>query len=766
MKIGRLKHFCEALASDLHNEKVTSAAFYKSECDWFSIGGESVACQATIESLENSVSEPVSYYKSGGVISWYYVSQFDAVIKLVFERPPRTPRRNIFRERISIAQERSDYVYRVDYNQLTQLLAKDAFRQILDRKLLSLDEGHVQGADAQEVEQPMMLGLLALDIDYFKQVNDTWGHLYGDQVLQAFARRLEGTAERIIAESDCSPEIHIGHPSGEEFLILIVATASKEEFSSWADQFRRSICDEVLPSDNEWSWLSGKDDLGSVFLPPVQERTVTTSIGMTLHTRTSFTAGGAQVKLGCSNVLELADAALYRAKAAGRNQSIFYDDILSSCGRVLECDSDNGIVAIDIGKNVGVSLGQEFKVFHPTYTGDRKFQINDGRTVRTIGIYPRVESARIVVFDAQPEMAFAYIDGAKGVVDIPVSSRLEAIPAGSIGHLLPSSSKYYSISAGAQYDAGLPVLQNALSDMSLSGQNFFTIVLRFSREPEYSKRYGSAALNGALAKLFKSAQAAFNIGASVGVLDKGSVCIVGGKGGSAAEVLSTLLDRMVHELPELGLLAGVFDSNDLASLNERGIDKVEPGNYIELARLSASSAGFDFAKRVRHFSIETAKSILQGLREASAPEVAYADFEKIIGFGVDAPELLNQGGLAARNLGRNDKAQELFKIAADRDPAQLVYKTNFGLCSYTLKQFDVALRVLSLLTVKQLEKVKKIHPLGYFIYAAILAEAKIARSELFDPVRFELMAATAIGMSFDSRSSNRARDTIREAILL
>lgn len=126
--------------------------------------------------------------------------------------------------------------------------------------------------------------LLVIDIDHFKQVNDDHGHLLGDQVLRAIARILSGEVARG------------GIPArlgGEEFAVLVPATEPVAALEI-AEQIRAAVARLHVRRGRR------RDDLGNV----------TVSIGVACAAPTET----------LERLLERADAALYAAKRAGRNQ--------------------------------------------------------------------------------------------------------------------------------------------------------------------------------------------------------------------------------------------------------------------------------------------------------------------------------------------------------------------------------------------------------------------------------------------------------------
>lgn len=128
------------------------------------------------------------------------------------------------------------------------------------------------------------LALLLVDIDHFKQVNDTHGHLAGDEVLLAAAAALR----RRVRAGDL-----LGRFGGEEFVVLLPQTSAGEACQV-AERLRAAVAGTAVQMAN-----------GQL---PV---TVTVSIGV------------AALGTHGSELLELlttADAALYRAKAGGRDQ--------------------------------------------------------------------------------------------------------------------------------------------------------------------------------------------------------------------------------------------------------------------------------------------------------------------------------------------------------------------------------------------------------------------------------------------------------------
>lgn len=129
------------------------------------------------------------------------------------------------------------------------------------------------------------LGVLMADLDHFKQVNDTYGHLTGDEVLREAANRMRASMR---------PYDAVGRYGGEEFLVVIPRCDASSAISR-AEDLRQAI---------------GKD--------PVE-----TPEGMIPITMSLGVAVGADA-MELEGLLRLADAALYEAKNKGRNQVAAY----------------------------------------------------------------------------------------------------------------------------------------------------------------------------------------------------------------------------------------------------------------------------------------------------------------------------------------------------------------------------------------------------------------------------------------------------------
>jgi diguanylate cyclase (GGDEF)-like protein len=129
------------------------------------------------------------------------------------------------------------------------------------------------------------VGVLMIDLDHFKRINDNYGHLTGDAVLQAVADALKREAR----EYDV-----VGRFGGEEFMILLPG-ANPNDLPTVAERFRHCVGGLVINSpDNQ------------------QPVTVTASAGAV-----TYPDGGNDL----DELLLAADAALYRAKERGRNQT-------------------------------------------------------------------------------------------------------------------------------------------------------------------------------------------------------------------------------------------------------------------------------------------------------------------------------------------------------------------------------------------------------------------------------------------------------------
>ena len=140
---------------------------------------------------------------------------------------------------------------------------------------------------AEEAERSRRYGhpfsLLMLDIDYFKTVNDTHGHLAGDEALRAIAALLRRTVR---------PVDLVVRYGGEEFAVVLPETPSAGALAT-AERIRELIASQAIP------------------LPSAGTLTLTASIGVATYPE--------DAELG-ERLIGAADQALYAAKSSGRNR--------------------------------------------------------------------------------------------------------------------------------------------------------------------------------------------------------------------------------------------------------------------------------------------------------------------------------------------------------------------------------------------------------------------------------------------------------------
>lgn len=175
------------------------------------------------------------------------------------------------------------------HSELAQTHAHLAERARLDEMTGLLNRGAFFAALRGAGEDAPSGALLLADADYFKQVNDTYGHQQGDEALRLIARAIAGS----VRESDA-----VGRIGGEEFAVFLNG-AGEEDVVLFAERIRRSV--ETIRFE----------PLPGVLLP------LSVSIGATrLHARVTWT-----------EALREADRHLYEAKRRGRNLVVFEGDI-------------------------------------------------------------------------------------------------------------------------------------------------------------------------------------------------------------------------------------------------------------------------------------------------------------------------------------------------------------------------------------------------------------------------------------------------------
>jgi len=183
-------------------------------------------------------------------------------------------------ERLAIALESADRDERLYRQAYFDTLTDLPNRQLLNDRL----DQHIVHAHREN----QIIGVLYIDLDRFKNINDTLGHDVGDKLLQKTAERLT----RCVRETDT-----VARLSGDEFVVILSNVTEPKD--------ARIIAEHIITRISEPYNIN----LHEVFITP--------SIGITL-----YPTDGTNTE----ELLKHTDAAMYRAKQSGRGKYMFYEE--------------------------------------------------------------------------------------------------------------------------------------------------------------------------------------------------------------------------------------------------------------------------------------------------------------------------------------------------------------------------------------------------------------------------------------------------------
>jgi diguanylate cyclase (GGDEF)-like protein/PAS domain S-box-containing protein len=243
-------------------------------------------------------------------------------------------------------------VYMAQHDVLTGLANRSMFTTALDRAM------------ALSVRTGKKFAILCLDLDHFKDVNDTRGHLAGDRLLRLMAERLKAGVR---------PSEAVARFGGDEFAILLDAPREPAEIAALANRLIASISNPYSIDGNELH--------------------VGVSIGIAIYGEDACDA---------ETLLSHADLALYRAKAEGRRTYRFFSEAMNQEVR--------SRVTLTEELRLAIPAGQLFLVYQPQVSA------TDGRIVGVEALV-RWRNPRLGTLEPLSFLRAAETSGLMGALD-------------------------------------------------------------------------------------------------------------------------------------------------------------------------------------------------------------------------------------------------------------------------------------------------------------------------------------------------------------
>lgn len=181
--------------------------------------------------------------------------------------------------RIALARIKTQLRFKTAMDRIVEISRIDELTELLNRRAFyeRLEDEHER---FKRTNQPY--SLVMMDIDHFKEVNDTYGHSAGDRILRGFSERLRSHTRKVDI---------LGRFGGEEFILLLPET-DHEGAQNLAEKLRETIAEAPFSLDG-------------------QTVNITASFGVTTQ--------GSSDPLSYEELIKATDEAMYDAKADGRN---------------------------------------------------------------------------------------------------------------------------------------------------------------------------------------------------------------------------------------------------------------------------------------------------------------------------------------------------------------------------------------------------------------------------------------------------------------
>jgi diguanylate cyclase (GGDEF)-like protein/PAS domain S-box-containing protein len=171
-------------------------------------------------------------------------------------------------------------------DEIRQLAYYDALTGLPNRRLL---QNNLEQSLAQAKRHGRFLAVMFLDLDHFKEINDTLGHDAGDELLKGMTARLE----TCVRSGDT-----VARPGGDEFVIILPEISHQKDATFVAEKILKLLSEPITIHEREMK--------------------ITASIGITV-----YPDDGA---VDAMDLMRKADVAMYRAKEAGRDRIQFYSE--------------------------------------------------------------------------------------------------------------------------------------------------------------------------------------------------------------------------------------------------------------------------------------------------------------------------------------------------------------------------------------------------------------------------------------------------------
>lgn len=221
-----------------------------------------------------------------------------------------------------IEEQLDDFQYQANYDKLTKVTNRRyIMKYLFDVLFLSIVDDRINEDDE---DSSNALSVILLDIDFFKHINDTYGHLSGDMVLIELAKRLSNNIDK-------SHGMEVCRHGGEEFLVVLPNMNHKQAME-FTGELKKALCNEQYRVVDGMS-INVTSSFGVATFEADEVLAIRRQYYFNNNTKqNSYKFVDSQVNSGeitasqedlvIENLINMADGALYDAKRLGRNRII------------------------------------------------------------------------------------------------------------------------------------------------------------------------------------------------------------------------------------------------------------------------------------------------------------------------------------------------------------------------------------------------------------------------------------------------------------